>query len=67
VPGGKNALAPRDVARLLRQLVAAEQRAADRAGQELVTTGRGSRPAERRQARERYSFTIIERMSSGES
>jgi hypothetical protein len=61
-----HALAPRDVARLLRQLIAAEQRAADGTGQELVTTGRGRRPAER-EARERYSFIIMERMSSGES
>jgi hypothetical protein len=62
-----HALAPRNIARLLRQLVAAEQCAADGTGQELVTTGRGRRPAERRKARERYSFTIMERMSSGES
>jgi hypothetical protein len=65
--GGLHALAPRDIARLFRQLVTAEQRAADGAGEELVTTRCGRRPEKRRKARERYSFTIIERMSSGES
>jgi hypothetical protein len=62
-----HALAPRDIARFLRQLVTAEQRAADGTGKEFVTTGRGRRPAERRKARERYRFTIMGRMSSGES